>query len=86
MTVINLKEKNSVELDNFVDITLGEQGKHGARLMMKLALLCLGASTRRPSMAQIVQELERIQREIAPMYSQFNEEIGAVTLGSELFR
>lgn len=83
---IVFKAKNSVELDNFVDITLGEQGKHGARLMMKLALLCVDASTRRPSMAQIVQELERIQREIAPMYSQFNEEIGAVTLGSELFR
>ena len=80
----NLKAKNSVDLDNFVDITLGEQEKHGARRMMKLALLCVDVTSRRPSMAQIVQELEQIQREIAPVYSQFNEEIGAVTLGRDL--
>ncbi|KAG4968466.1 hypothetical protein JHK87_034117 [Glycine soja] len=83
---IVFKAKNSVDLDNFVDITLGEQEKHGARRMMKLALLCVDVTSRRPSMAQIVQELEQIQREIAPVYSQFNEEIGAVTLGSELFQ
>ncbi|XP_027343381.1 probable serine/threonine-protein kinase PBL28 [Abrus precatorius] len=75
--------KNSIELDNFVDVTLGDQEKHVATRMIKLALLCLDVTSRRPSMAQIVHELERIQREIVP---QFNEEIGAVTLGSELFQ
>nr|KYP40353.1 putative LRR receptor-like serine/threonine-protein kinase At1g06840 family [Cajanus cajan] len=83
---IVFQAKNSVELENFVDITLGEEEKHGARRMMKMALLCVDITSRRPSMAQIVQELERIEREIAPMYSQFNDEIGAVTLGSELFQ
>ncbi|KAG4384657.1 hypothetical protein AAZX31_13G307800 [Glycine max] len=83
---IVFQAKNSVDLDKFVDITLGEQEKHGARRVMKLALLCVDVTSRRPSMAQIVHELEQIQREIAPMYSQFNEEIGAVTLGSELFQ
>ncbi|KAL2332040.1 hypothetical protein Fmac_019621 [Flemingia macrophylla] len=83
---IVFQAKNSVDLDKLVDITLGEEEKHGARGMMKLALLCVDVSCRRPSMAQIVQELERIQREIAPMHSQFNDEIGAVTLGSELFQ
>ncbi|RDX77136.1 putative serine/threonine-protein kinase PBL28, partial [Mucuna pruriens] len=83
---IVFQAKNSVDMDKFVDITLVEQEKHAARRMMKLALLCVDVTYRRPSMAQIVQELERIQREIAPLYSQFNEEIGAVTLGSELFQ
>ncbi|TKY48523.1 Proline-rich receptor protein kinase PERK3 [Spatholobus suberectus] len=83
---IVFRAKNSVDLDNFVDITLGDQEKHVARRMMKLAMLCVDVTSRRPSMAQIVQELERIQREIAPLYSQFNDEIGAVTLGSELFQ
>ncbi|KAK7402129.1 hypothetical protein VNO78_14149 [Psophocarpus tetragonolobus] len=83
---IVFQAKNSVDWDKFVDITLGEQEKHGAGGMMKLALLCVDVTSRRPSMAQIVQELERIQREIAPMYSRFNHEIGAVTLGSELFQ
>ncbi|KAK7272144.1 hypothetical protein RJT34_28566 [Clitoria ternatea] len=79
--------RNSVDLGSFVDKTLGEQEKHAARRMMKLALLCVDVTSRRPSsMAQIVQELERIQREIASMYSQYNEEIGVVTLGSELFQ
>ncbi|CAJ1955963.1 unnamed protein product [Sphenostylis stenocarpa] len=83
---IVLQAKNSVDLDKFVDITLGDQEKHGARRILMLALVCVDVAFRRPSMAQIVLELERIQREIAPMYSQFNDEIGAVTLGSELFQ
>ncbi|KAE9585753.1 putative protein kinase RLK-Pelle-RLCK-IXa family [Lupinus albus] len=83
--VFQAKHKNDV--DNFVDMTLGEHEKHnGATNMMKLALLCVDVSYRRPSMRQIVQELECIQREIAPFYSQFSEEIGVVTLGSELFQ
>ncbi|ESW22200.1 hypothetical protein PHAVU_005G135500 [Phaseolus vulgaris] len=83
---IVFQAKNSVDLDKFVDITLGYQEKNGARQILMLALLCVDVTFRRPSMAQIVLELERIQREIAPMYSQFNDEIGAVTLGSELFQ
>ncbi|KAJ1409203.1 Serine-threonine/tyrosine-protein kinase, catalytic domain [Sesbania bispinosa] len=78
--------KGSTSLDKFVDITLGDQEKHAARQMMNLALLCVDVTFRRPSMAQIVQELERIQRDIAPLYCQDNEEIGVVTLGSELFQ
>ncbi|XP_004487114.1 probable serine/threonine-protein kinase PBL28 isoform X2 [Cicer arietinum] len=78
--------KNRSGLDKFVDTTLGEQEKNGGRRMMKLALVCVDVIHRRPSMAHIVQELERIQRDIAPLYSQINEEIGVVTLGSELFQ
>ncbi|XP_014497488.1 probable serine/threonine-protein kinase PBL28 isoform X1 [Vigna radiata var. radiata] len=83
---IAFQVKNSVDLDRVVDMTLGYKEKHGARRILMLALQCVDATCRRPSMAQIVLELERIQREIAPMYSQFNDEIGAVTLGSELFQ
>jgi len=85
-TLTNLKAKNRVDLDKFVDMTLGYREKHGARRILMLALQCVDATSRRPSMAQIVLQLEQIQREIAPMYSQFNDEIGAVTLGSELFQ
>ncbi|MED6218510.1 hypothetical protein PIB30_027303 [Stylosanthes scabra] len=80
------KAKDSEGLEKFIDITLGEHEKHGARRMMRLALLCIGMSYTRPSMGQIVQELERIQREIAPLYSQVNEDVAVVTLGSELFQ
>ncbi|XP_045805026.1 probable serine/threonine-protein kinase PBL28 isoform X1 [Trifolium pratense] len=78
--------KNSNVLDKFIDITLGEEEKIAARRMMKLALICVDVTNRRPSMAHIVQELERIQRDIATLYSEINEEIGVVTLGSELFQ
>ncbi|KAL1298614.1 probable serine/threonine-protein kinase PBL28 isoform X1 [Arachis ipaensis] len=80
------KAKDSDGLEKLVDVTLGEHEKDGARRMVRLALLCISKSYRRPSMGQIVQELERIQREIAPFYSQVNEDIGVVTLGSELFQ
>ncbi|XP_027927377.1 probable serine/threonine-protein kinase PBL28 isoform X1 [Vigna unguiculata] len=83
---IAFQAKNRVDLDKFVDMTLGYREKHGARRILMLALQCVDATSRRPSMAQIVLQLEQIQREIAPMYSQFNDEIGAVTLGSELFQ
>ncbi|KAJ1404597.1 Proline-rich receptor-like protein kinase PERK15 [Sesbania bispinosa] len=55
--------KGSTSLDKFVDITLGDKEKHAARHMMNLALLCVDVTFRRPSMAQIVQELEGIQRD-----------------------
>ncbi|MED6155830.1 hypothetical protein PIB30_009038 [Stylosanthes scabra] len=80
------KAKDSEGLEKFIDITLGEHEKHGGWRMMRLALLCIGMSYTRPSMGQIVQELERIQREIAPLYSHVNEDIAVVTLGSELFQ
>ncbi|CAL0332286.1 unnamed protein product [Lupinus luteus] len=86
-TLVFQAKKHNNGVDNFVDMTLGEHEKcNGARNMMKLALLCVDVSYRRPSMRQIVQELEHIQREIAHLYSQFSEEIGVVTLGSELFQ
>lgn len=81
-----MKAKYSSDLEKFIDKALGEQEKHGARRIMKLALLCVDVILRRPSMAHIVQELERIQRDIAPLYSENNEEIGVVKLGSELFK
>ncbi|XP_058753334.1 probable serine/threonine-protein kinase PBL28 [Vicia villosa] len=83
---IIFQAKYSSVMDEFIDITLGEEERVAARRMMKLALLCVDAILRRPSMAHIVQELERIQRDIAPLYSEINEEIGVVTLGSELFQ
>lgn len=78
--------KYSSDLEKFIDKALGEQEKHGARRIVKLALLCVDVILRRPSMAHIVQELERIQRDIGPLYSENNEEIGVVKLGSELFK
>lgn len=53
------------------------------REMLDLALLCVDGSVNRPSMENVVEELERIQREIKG-YDTI-EEIGNVTLGSELF-
>ncbi|KAI4334404.1 hypothetical protein L6164_019102 [Bauhinia variegata] len=79
--------KNCKDLDKFLDITLGDHEKLAAMKMMELALLCLEVNFRRPSMRQIVDQLERIQQtEIAPLHSYTIEEIGVVTLGSELFK
>lgn len=82
-----LKAKTSSYLDNYIDKTLGEQTDDAAKEMMVLALQCVDISPRRPSMRHMVEELERIQqREIGRLDSEFGEEIGAVTLGSELFK
>lgn len=55
--------------------------------MMELALMCIDASEQRPHMKIVVQELERIQaRETSHFQIEVDEEIGAVTLGSELFK
>ena len=55
--------------------------------MMELALACVDISVRRPTMKKVVEELERIQhREIGHLQAQLGEEIGVVTLGSELFK
>ncbi|KAI4322260.1 hypothetical protein L6164_021971 [Bauhinia variegata] len=79
--------KNSKYLDKFLDITLRDHEKFAAMKIMELALLCLDVSFRRPSMRQIVAELEQIQQtEIAPLHSHKINVIAAVTLGSELFK
>lgn len=69
-----------------MDVTLGSHEIQAARKVMKLAIQCLGVSFTRPSMAQIVQQLERIQTEFEPLHSYNNDEFGEVTLGSDLFK
>lgn len=55
--------------------------------MMELALQCVDISAKRPSMVRIVQEIEQIQRrEMGFLQAEFVEEIGSVTLGSDLFK
>lgn len=55
--------------------------------MMELALQCVDISAKRPSMVRIVQEIEQIQRrEMGFLQPEFVEEIGSVTLGSDLFK
>lgn len=81
-----LKARDS-SLSDFVDKTLGEQTLPAAKQMTELALLCVDISIKRPSMVNIVQEIEQIQaREMGHLHSELGEEIGAVTLGSELFK
>ncbi|OMO67475.1 hypothetical protein CCACVL1_20502 [Corchorus capsularis] len=83
--IINVKSNNN--LINFVDKTLADKSMRAAKDVVELALQCLDVSSRRPSMKSIVQELERIQeKEIGRLHIGLEEEIGAVTLGSELFR
>ncbi|KAK4850976.1 hypothetical protein QYF36_011461 [Acer negundo] len=80
-------KRGGSSLDDYIDKTLGDQTGDVAREMMELALQCIDISQRRPSMRHIVEVLERIQEgEIGRLDSEFGEEIGAVTLGSELFR
>ncbi|XP_017981993.1 PREDICTED: probable serine/threonine-protein kinase NAK isoform X1 [Theobroma cacao] len=79
-----MENNNLVE---FVDETLGDKSMSGAKQVVELALQCLDISPRRPSMKRIVQDLERIQeKEIGRLHLELGEEIGAVTLGSELFK
>lgn len=56
--------------------------------MMRLALVCVGSGLERPKMEKVVEQLERIlEREVGPVReSGKSEEIGLVTLGSELFK
>ncbi|XP_031247353.1 probable serine/threonine-protein kinase PBL28 isoform X1 [Pistacia vera] len=77
-----LQAKRSSDVGDYVDKTIGNQTVDTAKEMIELALQCVDVSERRPSMRHIVMELEGIQeREISGLRS----EIGAVTLGSELF-
>lgn len=81
-----LKAKRSNNFDKFVDKALGDQTMHVAKQILELALLCLDTSIRRPSMKRVTEELEKIQ---ATKYGHLHSEsfeIGAVKLGSELFK
>ncbi|XP_077229113.1 putative serine/threonine-protein kinase PBL28 [Tasmannia lanceolata] len=79
--------KSTNDLDGFLDKTIANVGVAMQRLM-ELALQCIETGPRRPTMKQVVRELEVIQE--AEIGSQHNtgtsEDIGVVTLGSELFK
>lgn len=82
-----MKAKNLQSLDNFVDKTVGDQSQHAVKQMMELALICVDIGVRRPTMENVVKELERIEAtEIGHLHSDHIQEIGNVTLGSELFK
>lgn len=79
--------KGTCDIDNFVDKTVKDHTLHAVNQMMELALLCVDTGTRRPVMRRVVVELERIRAaEIGHLHSGgLGEEIGMVTLGSDLF-
>lgn len=58
------------------------------QLVMELALQCVEIGEKRPTMMQIVATLELIhEREMGHLKTEgLDEEIGVVTLGSELFK
>ncbi|XP_058101776.1 probable leucine-rich repeat receptor-like protein kinase At5g49770 isoform X2 [Magnolia sinica] len=82
------RAKSTRDLDSFVDKTLGENGMEALRQMMELAMRCLETSKRRPTMNQMVRELELIHdREMGHQQTAgFGDEIDAVALGSDLFK
>ncbi|XP_057509857.1 probable serine/threonine-protein kinase PBL28 isoform X2 [Actinidia eriantha] len=81
-----LQAKGTCDLDNFVDKTVRDHASQAVKQMSELALLCVDTGTR-PSMKSVVEELERIQEgEIRHLHSGLGEEIGIVTLGSDLFK
>lgn len=86
--VLHLKAKGCNDLGRFVDKTLGDNSMQAAKQMMELALMCIDASQQRLQMQIVVEELERIHRasEISQFHVEVDEEIGAVALGSELFK
>ncbi|KAF2284655.1 hypothetical protein GH714_028861 [Hevea brasiliensis] len=74
-------------LGDFIDKILGVHTMQAAGQMMELALQCVDISRKRPSMVRVVQEIEQIhRREMGFLQPEFGEEIGSVTLGSELFK
>ncbi|XVF05677.1 hypothetical protein REPUB_Repub05bG0193000 [Reevesia pubescens] len=84
---LTMQAKDDYNLVSFVDKTLGDKSMNGAKQVVELALQCVDVSPRRPSMNNIVEELERIQeKEIGGMHFESGEDIGAVTLGSDLFK
>lgn len=84
---MSLKAKQAEKLEEIVDKSLGRQAMEAARKMMGLAFMCIEGIARRPPMKIVVEELERIQEgENARLSSELDIQIGAVTLGSELFK
>ncbi|KAL5565667.1 hypothetical protein UlMin_028831 [Ulmus minor] len=82
-----LQGKDNKNFDQFVDKSLKGQAMHAAKRMMELALICVATSIRRPPMKYVVEVLERVQEiEIGHLRSEQDVQIGAVTLGSELFK
>lgn len=82
-----LQVKQAEKFEEIVDKSLGRQAMEAARKMMGLALICIEGIARRPPMKIVVEELERIQEgENARLSSELDIQIGAVTLGSELFK
>ncbi|PQQ01745.1 putative serine/threonine-protein kinase PBL28 isoform X2 [Prunus yedoensis var. nudiflora] len=83
-----LQAKGCNDLGRFVDKTFGDNSMQAAKQMMELALMCIAASQQRLQMQIVIEELERIHRasEISHFHVEVDEEIGAVTLGSELFK
>ncbi|KAH1066776.1 hypothetical protein J1N35_031763 [Gossypium stocksii] len=85
-TTLIMQAKDSKDISSFVDKTLGGESMRGAKEVVDLALQCVDIRPRRPLMRSIVEELERIQEtEIGGLPFEAGEEIGDVTLGSELF-
>ncbi|KAJ9178127.1 hypothetical protein P3X46_010037 [Hevea brasiliensis] len=82
-----VEEARECRLGDFIDKILGVHTMQAAGQMMELALHCVDISRKRPSMVRVVQEIEQIhRREMGFLQPEFGEEIGSVTLGSELFK
>ncbi|XP_028109518.1 probable serine/threonine-protein kinase PBL28 isoform X2 [Camellia sinensis] len=82
-----LQAKGIHDLNDFVDKTVRDHTMHAVKQTMDLALLCIDMSIRRPAMKSVVEELERIQvSDFGNLHSGMGEDIGIVTLGSELFK
>ncbi|KAE8734427.1 Leucine-rich repeat receptor-like protein kinase, putative isoform 2 [Hibiscus syriacus] len=86
-TTLIMQAKDSDNVVDFADRTLGSKSMRGAKQVVDLALQCVDIRSIRPSMRSIVEELQRIQEtEIGGLQFEAGEEIEAVTLGSELFK
>ncbi|CAM8919557.1 unnamed protein product [Rhodiola kirilowii] len=73
--------------EGFIDHTLEHRARSTAVRILELALLCIDSSLNRPSMINVVQQLERIEeKEFGVTHEDSNQEIVPVALGSDLFR
>ncbi|KAL5998375.1 hypothetical protein ACLOJK_009315 [Asimina triloba] len=86
---LNLVEQAKVDrnLDDVCDKTLGENAMQSLQQMLDLAIRCVEASSMRPAMNDILRELEKIHHgEMNWLQTgSMGDDIGIVTLGSELF-
>lgn len=79
--------RGTCDINTFIDKAIHDHSMQAVRRMMVLALQCVDTALRRPTMKSVVEELERIEeREFGHSQSELGEEIGVVTLGSELFK